>query len=188
MKILFIDNNDSFTFNIVHILRELKADFVTVNVEDFEPKMAFYYDKTIISPGPGLPSDYQSLIKAIKLCGNSRSILGICLGHQAIAVAYGCSLKNLETVYHGIPSKIFITDKKEYLFKGFSSSFNAGRYHSWVVDQTTLPNDISATAFSADGEIMALAHKHFDVRGVQFHPESFLTPFGKKIIRNWLKA
>lgn len=186
MKLLFIDNNDSFTYNLIHILREYNVDFEKIGVNDYTADMSLYFDKLLISPGPGLPGDYPALIESIQKYSDSKSIFGVCLGLQAIGVAFGCGLKNLNTVFHGIDSDIIVTDKNELLFKGLGSSFTAGRYHSWVIDAATLNPELKITAISEDNEIMAITHNYLDVRGVQFHPESFLTPTGKLIIRNWI--
>jgi anthranilate synthase component 2 len=185
MKLLIFDNYDSFTYNIVHAVRELgivptvrRNDMITLDEVD-------EYDKIIISPGPGIPSEAGILPELLKRYAESKSILGVCLGEQAIGECFGAKLRNLSSVYHGIQTPVKIT-RQDYLFEGLPEEIEVGRYHSWVVDSADLPECLEVTAMSPDGEIMALRHKSLDVRGVQFHPESILTPDGITIFRNWL--
>lgn len=187
MKILILDNYDSFTYNLVHLVRELGYDDVTVlrndkiNLADIEE-----YDKIILSPGPGIPSEAGCLLPLIKKYASRKSILGVCLGHQAIAEAFGGNLINLKDVFHGVSSSIYI-DKSNYLFNNMKSPLEVGRYHSWVVDRDNLPDTIEILAEDSNGQIMALRHKEYDVQGVQFHPESVLTPEGGQILLNFLQ-
>jgi anthranilate synthase component 2 len=187
MKILVLDNYDSFTYNLVHILKELSKGAVDVfrndaiSIEDVDK-----YDKILISPGPGVPDQAGITKKMINWYGPSKSILGVCLGCQAIAEVYGGSIINLERVYHGIETKIHVVNPDDRLFKGIPQTFTAGRYHSWVVSEDGLPPEIRITAKDDEGRIMAVEHTAFDVRGVQFHPESVMTEHGKQILHNWL--
>jgi anthranilate synthase component II len=187
MKIMVLDNYDSFTYNLVHILKEITGGTVdvhrndTISVED-----AGVYDKIIISPGPGVPDEAGITKELIARYGSSKSILGVCLGCQAIAETFGGSLINLDKVYHGVKSDIQVLDKTDNIFNELPERFEAGRYHSWVVNSKDLPSCLKVTATDDEGMIMALAHKKYDVKGVQFHPESVMTPNGKKILANWL--
>jgi len=187
MKILVIDNYDSFTFNLVHILEKLGAETMAVYRNDkIDLAEVAQYDKIVLSPGPGLPSDSHILKDIIQQYGSSKSILGVCLGHQAIAEAYGGSLKNLERVFHGVKTKISVSSEGDYLFSGMPGSFECGRYHSWVVSSDDFPEELEVTARDGNGEVMALAHKEYDIRGVQWHPESILTDRGEQLLENWL--
>lgn len=187
MKILVFDNYDSFTYNIVHALRELNVepDVVrndVINLDDVEK-----YDKIIISPGPGIPEESGLLMDLLKRYASKKPILGVCLGHQAIGQHFGAQLKNLSDVYHGVSTPINIISK-DYIFDGLHDEMKVGRYHSWVVDRENFPSDqLEITAIDKNGTIMALKHRDLDIHGVQFHPESVLTPDGIKIIQNWLK-
>lgn len=185
MKVLIIDNYDSFTYNIVHALRQLGVVPDVVRNDMFTPDLPAGYDKIIISPGPGIPSEAGYVPDFLNRWADKKPILGVCLGHQAIGEHFGASLRNLPKVYHGLhtPAEV-VTD--DYLFDGMGKEFEVGRYHSWVVSRDGLPECLEVTAVSPDGEIMALRHKSLDVRGVQFHPESVLTPDGLKIFANWL--
>ena len=186
MKILVFDNYDSFTYNLAHQIRELGFNDLDVRRNDrITLDEVEAYDKIFLSPGPGIPSESGLLLPLIRRFAPTKSILGVCLGHQAIAEAFGANLINLENVYHGIASPIEIVDK-DYIFNGLPSKFEVGRYHSWIVGNTRLPDDIQVTAVDDEGEIMALKHRVYDVHGVQFHPESVLTPEGIKIISNFL--
>ncbi len=186
MKILIFDNYDSFTYNLVHLVKELGYTDVDVFRND---KIALEdvakYDKIILSPGPGIPSEAGLLLPLIKEYAGKRPILGVCLGHQAIGEAFGAQLKNLEDVYHGVATRINIT-QPDYIFDTLGRELEVGRYHSWIVDNNGLPDCIEITATDNNGQIMALKHKEFDVHGVQFHPESVLTPAGETIIKNFL--
>jgi anthranilate synthase component 2 len=187
MNILVFDNYDSFTYNLVHYLEKLSDCRVEVHRNDKIALEAIArFDKILLSPGPGLPSEAGILHEVIRHYAPKKSILGVCLGQQAIAEVYGGKLKNLDTVFHGVATDVEIV-QDELLFDGLPRHFNAGRYHSWVVDATGFPAELEITAKDASGLIMALRHRKFDLRGVQFHPESILTEHGEKIIANWLK-
>ncbi|SMO70993.1 anthranilate synthase component 2 [Saccharicrinis carchari] len=186
-KILVLDNYDSFTYNLVHYIEEIVGHNIDVfrndqiSLDDVVP-----YDKILLSPGPGVPKDAGILIPLIKKYGSSKSILGVCLGHQGIAEAYGGSILNLPSVYHGVATSVSITDDSEPLFKEVPNTINAGRYHSWAVNEKDLPGCFQVTSRDDQGEIMSMRHKKYDLRGVQFHPESILTEHGKTMMRNWL--
>ena len=187
-KILVFDNYDSFTYNLVHLVEKILHQKVEVFRNDQLPLEKIKdYDKIILSPGPGIPSEAGLLLPLIKEYGASKSILGVCLGHQAIAEAYGGSLVNLDTVFHGIATPIHVTENVSRLLEGLGDSFEVGRYHSWVVNEKDLPSTLEITAKDDNDYIMGLQHTSYDVQGVQFHPESVLTPGGEKIISNWLK-
>ncbi len=191
MKILVFDNYDSFTYNLVHLVEKItniKADVFRNDEIPLEQIKA--YDKIILSPGPGVPSEAGLLIPLIKEYAASKSILGVCLGHQAIGEAFGGTLSNLSTVYHGIATpiqQIHEEGKTNALFEGLPDQFTVGRYHSWIVNKEGLSTDLRITALEEHGYIMAMEHRSYDVQGVQFHPESILTPDGETILRNWLK-
>ncbi|GEM_PF-10008 len=186
-KILVIDNYDSFTYNLVHLLQELKYEYVVVRNDKFELDYVEQFDKILLSPGPGIPEEAGFLMEVIRRYAPTKSILGICLGQQAIAEVFGGTLFNLPKPLHGVATSIKVTDKSEKLFKNFPKDSKIGRYHSWAVDPNTLPDSLHVTAVDDNGIIMALAHKEYDVRGMQFHPESVLTDNGKLLIANWLK-
>jgi anthranilate synthase component II len=188
MKIMVLDNYDSFTYNLVHILKELTGGPVDVYRNDeIGIDAAAGYDKIIISPGPGVPDEAGITKKLIGHVAPSKSILGVCLGCQAIAEVFGGSLINLDRVYHGVMTEINVTSNEDVLFHDIPAKFQAGRYHSWVVNEKDLPSDLRITARDDEGLIMALSHVEYDVKGVQFHPESVMTEYGKKILRNWLE-
>ena len=193
MKLLVFDNYDSFTYNLVHLVEKILHEKVEVHRNDKLPlEKVKEYDKIILSPGPGIPEEAGLLLPLIKEYAASKSILGVCLGHQAIGQAFGGTLVNLSEVYHGVATNIRLLDKpagkgKNGLFDGMPGELEVGRYHSWVVDRATFPNDLEVTAEDANGLVMALQHKTYDLQGVQFHPESVLTPQGETIMRNWLK-
>lgn len=192
MKILVFDNYDSFTFNLVHLVEKIIHKKVEVYRNDKIPlEKVKEYDKIILSPGPGIPKEAGLLLPLIKEYAATKSILGVCLGHQAIGEAFGGTLTNLSTVYHGVATKIRIkkTDinTKKDLFTSLANEIEVGRYHSWIIAKENFPSDLEITAEDENGFIMAVQHKNFDVKGVQFHPESVLTPDGETIIRNWLK-
>lgn len=188
MKILVFDNYDSFTYNLVHLVEKILPLKVDVYRNDQIPlEKVKDYDKIILSPGPGVPSEAGLLLPLIKEYANSKSILGVCLGHQAIGEAFGGKLINLSKVYHGISTACKILDGNSDLFKGLPSEIEVGRYHSWIVSNENLPGELEVTAEDENGYIMAMQHKKFDIRGVQFHPESVLTPQGETILKNWLK-
>ena len=184
-KVVVIDNYDSFTYNLVHLLRELGAEITVYRNDQFELPMLENFNKILLSPGPGIPSEAGLLLDTIRCYAASKSILGICLGHQAIGEVFGGKLTNLTEVYHGVA-----TEGTQYgndtLFANLPSRIVMGRYHSWVVDKATLPSCLEITAESDEGNIMALRHRDYDVRGIQFHPESVLTPQGAVMLKNWL--
>ena len=184
---MVLDNYDSFTYNLVHILKELSGKPVDVYRNDqISLEEAAGYDKIIISPGPGIPDEAGITKKLITYFAPSKSILGVCLGCQAIAEVFGGSLINLDRVYHGVKTEIIVTGNGDQIFNEVPARFEAGRYHSWVVNEDDLPSELRITARDDQGMIMALTHKTYDVKGVQFHPESVLTKHGKKILLNWL--
>jgi len=189
MKVLIFDNYDSFTYNLVHMVEKLLHQKVDVFRNDqITLDKVNEYDKIILSPGPGIPSEAGLLLPLIKKYAPTKSILGVCLGHQAIGEAFGGKLVNLDTVFHGVATPVMInmSEIKNGLFKGLKETIEAGRYHSWIVSDENFPSELEITARDSNGYIMALKHKTFDVHGVQFHPESVLTPCGEKIISNWL--
>ncbi len=187
MKILIFDNYDSFTYNLVHLVKELGYTEVDVIRNDqMELSEAEKYDKIILSPGPGIPSESGLLLPLIKEYASRKPLLGVCLGEQAIGEAFGAKLTNLENVYHGIASQIKIIND-DYIFQGLDEIIEVGRYHSWIVSREDLPENLIITAVDDSGQIMALKHKMYDVHGVQFHPESILTPEGKILVKNFLE-
>lgn len=187
MKILVIDNYDSFTYNLVHAIKKISGLPVDVfrndevSLEDIEK-----YDKIVLSPGPGLPEESGLLLEIIKMYAPKKSILGVCLGHQAIGEAFGGELFNMNRVFHGVATPVKLTGNPSVLFAGLPGSFDVGRYHSWIVKKENLPACFEITSLDEEGEIMSMKHKELDVEGVQFHPESVLTPLGEKILGNWL--
>ncbi len=187
MKILVFDNYDSFTYNLVQMIKEQSNATVEVFRNDEIPlEDVKAYDKILLSPGPGIPSESGLLLPLIKTYAATKSILGVCLGQQAIAEAFGGSLTNLSKVYHGIATPVELIGASN-LFEGLPKTFQVGRYHSWVVNEKDLPAELKVTSKDAEGYIMSLEHTSYDVKGVQYHPESILTPEGAKIIGNWLK-
>jgi anthranilate synthase component 2 len=187
MKIVIIDNYDSFTYNLAHLVKELGAEVTVLRNDKFRMEDLQQFDKIILSPGPGIPEEAGYLLDVIKTYAGQKPMLGVCLGHQAIGQVFGGKLTNLSEVYHGIqsPGKLLGND---YIFEGLPSTIQMGRYHSWVVDKQGFPSDqLEITAESEEGYIMALKHKKFDIHGIQFHPESVLTPDGRAIVNNWLK-
>nr|WP_294899216.1 aminodeoxychorismate/anthranilate synthase component II [uncultured Pedobacter sp.] len=188
MKILVIDNYDSFTYNLVHLLNELGHEAEVWRNDKFNIEDVDAFEKILLSPGPGIPSEAGLLLEIIKTYAKTKSILGVCLGQQAIAEVFGGELYNLEKPVHGTATKIVITDPEEVIFKGLNSGFKIGRYHSWAVKSDNFPEELLVTATDEKGVMMALRHRYYDVRGVQFHPESVLTEFGKEMIANWLDA
>ena len=186
MNILLFDNYDSFTYNLKHVLVDLGLEVDVVRNDKIVLDEVGKYDKILLSPGPGIPSESGLLLPLIRQYAPCKSILGVCLGEQAIAETFGATLQNLKHVHHGVCSDIRVI-AEDALFEGLTPGFRAGRYHSWVVSKENLPDCLEVTAVDAtDGMIMALRHKTYDVRGIQFHPESILTPQGKKIMENWL--
>ena len=185
-KVVIIDNYDSFTYNLVHYLEDLNANVTVFRNDEFELEELAKFDKILLSPGPGIPDEAGLLKDVIRKYGSNKSILGVCLGLQAIAEVYEANLMNLNKVYHGVSTKITSVVIDELLFKNLPNQFEVGRYHSWVVDTNDLPSNLEITSTDENGIIMSLKHKVFDVRGVQFHPESILTPNGKQILENWV--
>jgi anthranilate synthase component 2 len=188
MKILVLDNYDSFTYNLVYIIRQLgfghqleiyRNDKISINEVDL-------YDKILLSPGPGVPADAGIMPQLLKQYAAKKSILGVCLGHQAIGEAFGGDLTNLSEVLHGVASEVKV--ERDLLFDGIPETFKIGRYHSWVIDESSLSPDLEVIARTPDQQIMAVRHKKFQVRGVQFHPESILTENGVQLIKNWLES
>lgn len=187
IKVLVIDNYDSFTYNLVHYLEDLNCDATVVRndkltLEDVKP-----FNKIVLSPGPGIPDEAGLLKAIIKEYAPTKSILGVCLGQQAIGEVFGGSLINLDDVYHGVATNVTISVDDEPLFEGLEKEFEVGRYHSWVVN-ANLPDSLEATSFDKNGQVMSLRHREYDVKGVQYHPESVLTPNGKKILENWINS
>lgn len=197
MKILVFDNYDSFTYNLVHLVEKIQHQKVEVYRNDQLPlEKVKEYDKIILSPGPGIPEEAGLLLPLIREYAATKSILGVCLGHQAIGEAFGGKLVNLSTVYHGVATMIKVGSQefgpdsyrgRSYLFDGLPDEIEVGRYHSWIVADENFPTVLEVTARDENNYIMALQHKTYDVQGVQFHPESVLTPGGEDILRNWLK-
>ncbi len=186
MKVLVIDNYDSFTYNLVHIVRELGHPVDIFRNDKISIEQVGAYDKILLSPGPGIPDEAGVMKEVVRVYGRSKSIFGVCLGHQGIGEVYGAQLFNLPTVLHGITSTIEVQEPADKLFNNIPTRFEATHYHSWALVPASVPDDVRITAVNAEGLVMAIAHKRFDVRGVQFHPESIMTQHGKKIIENWL--
>ena len=185
-KILVIDNYDSFVYNLVHYLEDLGCDVTVKRNDQLALADAQPFDRILLSPGPGIPDEAGKLKEIISQYAKTKSILGVCLGQQAIAEVFGGKIINLDQVYHGVATSVSLTVEDEYIFKGLENTFEVGRYHSWVVANEGLPACLEPTSFDEQGYIMSLRHKEFNVRGVQFHPESVLTPDGKKILENWI--
>lgn len=185
MKLLILDNYDSFTYNIVHAVRELGVEPVVVRNDKITLSEIDEFDKIIISPGPGIPSEAGILPELLKEYAGKKPILGVCLGHQAIGERFGAKLENLEDVYHGVQTEAVVT-AADYILEGMGERFPIGRYHSWIVSGEDLPDCLEVTSRDADGRIMSMRHRSMDIHGVQFHPESLLTPNGERIIRNFL--
>ena len=187
MKIVIIDNYDSFTYNLSHLVKELGAEVTVVRNDQFALPELEAYDKIILSPGPGIPSEAGLLLDVIRTYAGKKPILGVCLGHQAIGECFGAQLTNLSEVFHGVATEgtQFGNDP---IFAGLPQRITMGRYHSWVVSKDGLPSCLEITAESDEGQIMALRHKEYDIHGIQFHPESVLTPEGRKIISNFLRS
>lgn len=187
MKIVIIDNYDSFTYNLSHLVKELGAEVTVLRNDQFELPQLESFDKIILSPGPGIPSEAGLLLDVIRTYAGRKPMLGVCLGHQAIGEAFGARLENLSDVFHGVatPCRIVADDP---LFAGLPATITVGRYHSWVVSKEGFPDCLEITAESEQGQIMALRHRDYGIRGIQFHPESVLTPDGRTMIGNWLNA
>ncbi len=185
MKIVIIDNYDSFTYNLSHLVKELGAEVTVYRNDQFTMPMLQEFDKIILSPGPGIPSEAGLLLDVIREYAGKKPILGVCLGHQAIGECFGAKLTNLSEVFHGVATPCHLSTR-DYLFDGLPDTFDIGRYHSWVVDNENLPDCLEVTGISDEGFIMSMRHKQYDVRGIQYHPESVLTPSGKQILNNWI--
>ncbi|WP_298902531.1 aminodeoxychorismate/anthranilate synthase component II [uncultured Psychroserpens sp.] len=187
MKVLVIDNYDSFTYNLVHYLEDLNCDVTVKRNDKLTIEEVDAFQKIVLSPGPGIPDEAGLLKAIIKTYAPTKSILGVCLGQQAIGEVFGGSLINLDTVHHGVSTQINISVTDESLFKNLNNSIQVGRYHSWVVNPD-LPEVLEATSFDDNGQVMSLRHRIYDVKGVQYHPESVLTPDGKQILENWINS
>lgn len=188
-RILIIDNNDSFTFNLVQLIEEnCRIPYDILGSEELQPEIVSRYSHVLISPGPGVPTDFPRMCDVIRRFGQCKDILGICLGHQAIAVVYGGNLVNMSHVKHGVSTAMHFLKEDNRLFNGVPEGSQVGLYHSWTVDRVTLPGCLEVTAVDVAGKILAIRHKAFNVRGVQFHPESFMTSIGNIILKNWLHS
>ena len=187
-KIAVIDNYDSFTYNLVHYLEDLNTEVCVYRNDEFELEELVPFDKILLSPGPGIPDEAGLLKAVIQKYAVSKSILGVCLGQQAIGEVFGGSLINLDKVFHGVATKVTKSVTDEVLFNNLPNEFEVGRYHSWVVANEGFPNVLEITSLDESGQIMSLRHRTLDVKGVQFHPESVLTPLGKQILENWVKS
>lgn len=188
MKIAIIDNYDSFTYNLAHLVRELGAEVDVLRNDKFRLDELEAYDKLMLSPGPGIPQEAGLLLEVIRVYAGRKPMLGVCLGHQAIGEAFGARLENLKEVYHGIQTSVSLLEEEaggDYIFRGLPRRIRVGRYHSWVASTHSIPTCLQVTAM-ADGQVMALRHREYDIHGIQFHPESVLTPDGKVIVRNWM--
>jgi len=185
VKVLIIDNFDSFTYNLHHYVREFVEDCIVVRSSKISEVDIENYDKIILSPGPSLPSDHPVIFDVLKMYSKTKSILGICLGHQAIVEFFDGNLENLQNVKHGVSSGNQIIED-DSIFQGISKEFQIAHYHSWVAEKDSLPNCLRITSENKDGLIMSVSHKKYDLKGIQFHPESVLTENGKLIIKNWL--
>ncbi|MFL0352203.1 aminodeoxychorismate/anthranilate synthase component II [Xanthomarina sp. GH4-25] len=186
-NVLVIDNYDSFTYNLVHYLEDLGCHVTVKRNDQLHLDDVEAFAKIVLSPGPGIPDEAGLLKQIIARYAPTKSILGVCLGQQAIGEVFGGKLINLETVFHGVATKVTTCVDNENLFNGLDKTFEVGRYHSWVVD-AKLPEDLEATSFDKNGQVMSLRHRFYDVRGVQYHPESVLTPNGKQILKNWINS
>ena len=186
-KVLVIDNYDSFTYNLVHYLEDLNCEVIVKRNDKLTLDEVDAFEKIVLSPGPGVPDEAGLLKQIIATYAPTKSILGVCLGQQAIGEVFGGTLENLDNVYHGVATEITLSVDDESLFDGLGKTFEVGRYHSWVVN-ANLPESLEATSFDENGQIMSLRHKIYDVKGVQYHPESVLTPNGKTILKNWINS
>ena len=185
MKILVVDNYDSFTYNLVHYLEDLDCEVTVKRNDKLTLEEVDGYDKIVLSPGPGIPEEAGLLKAIIEMYAPTKSVLGVCLGQQAICEVFGGTLINLNEVHHGVATEITVSVDDEPLYKGMEKTLEVGRYHSWVVN-TNLPDVLEATSFDQNGQVMSLRHRSYDVKGVQYHPESVLTPNGKQILKNWV--
>ena len=185
MKTVIIDNYDSFTYNLSHLIKEIGADVTVIRNDQFTLNQLMPFDKIVLSPGPGIPSEAGLLLDVIKTYAGKKPMLGVCLGHQAIGEVFGGTLENLSDVFHGVATE-GTQFSNDYIFDGLSKRITMGRYHSWVVSRENFPSCLEVTAVSDEGQIMAFKHKNFDIHGIQFHPESVLTPEGKTMVRNFI--
>lgn len=185
MKIVIVDNYDSFTYNLSHLLKELGAEVTVLRNDQFQLSQLETYDKIVLSPGPGIPSEAGLLLDVIRTYAGKKPIFGVCLGHQAIGEVFGGRLENLSEVFHGVATEGTLLGN-DPVFEGLPRRITMGRYHSWVVSKEGFPECLEITAESDEGQIMALHHREYDIHGIQFHPESVLTPEGRQILRNWL--
>ncbi|MGH2664348.1 anthranilate synthase component II [Flavobacterium sp.] len=188
MNIAVIDNYDSFTYNLVHYLEDLNCSVTVFRNDEFDIDELKRFDSILLSPGPGIPDEAGLLKEVIKTYASTKKILGVCLGQQAIGEVFGGTLTNLDKVYHGVATKVTILVDDEILFAGLNKQIEVGRYHSWVVNPDDFPEVLEITSVDENGQIMSLRHKTYNVRGVQYHPESVLTPNGKQILKNWLNS
>jgi len=188
MKIIVIDNYDSFVYNLVHYLEEFDCEVTAVRNDKFHLEYLEQFDKILLSPGPGIPDEAGLLKEVIKTYAGKKPILGVCLGQQAIGEVYGGSIMNLKEVYHGVATKTSILVDDEAMFKDLGKDVEVGRYHSWVVNPKDFPSSLEITSVDENGQIMSLRHRTLDIRAVQFHPESVLTPNGKQMIKNWITS
>lgn len=188
MKIVVIDNYDSFVYNLVHYLEALDVEVTVLRNDRFFMEELEKFNKILLSPGPGIPAEAGLLLDVIKTFAGKKPIFGVCLGQQAIGEVFGGQLTNLEKVFHGVATIATITAQNEPLFKGLEKEIEIGRYHSWVVDRENFPEVLQITSVDENNQVMSLRHKEFDICGVQFHPESVLTPMGKQIIKNWVES
>jgi anthranilate synthase component 2 len=188
MKILVIDNYDSFVYNLVHYLEDLNVDVTVKRNDRFDLAEVGNYDKILLSPGPGIPDEAGLLKDVISKYAGIKPILGVCLGQQAIGEVFGGTITNLSEVFHGVATKASILVSDEPLFKGLGNEIEVGRYHSWVVERENFPTQLEITSLDENGQIMSLRHRELDIRAVQFHPESVLTPKGKQMIKNWIES
>ena len=186
MNIVVIDNYDSFVYNLVHYLEDLDCKVTVVRNDRFDIESLSFYDKILLSPGPGIPSQAGLLKQVITTYAGKKPIFGVCLGLQAIAEVFGGTLSNLPEVFHGVATKAHVIVKDAPLFKNLGPEIEIGRYHSWVVNQNDFPESLEITSVDRTGQIMSLRHRELDIRAVQFHPESVLTPQGKQMIQNWV--
>jgi anthranilate synthase component II len=187
MKILVLDNYDSFVYNLVYILKEMGQEVDVFRNDKISLEAVGQYDNILLSPGPGIPEEAGIMLDVIRKYAPSKRIFGVCLGHQAIGEAFGAKLHNMGDVLHGVTTKCKIIDENERLFQGIPAEIDVCRYHSWTVVPETMPKELKITAIDENNFVMAEAHEHYDVRGVQFHPEAYLTQFGVKMLENWLK-
>lgn len=188
LSILILDNYDSFTYNLVHQVEQFTDEFEVFRNDAISVQEANRFDKILLSPGPGLPKDAGVMSELLKTYSSSKSVLGICLGMQGIAETFGAELFNMPQVLHGVITNCKVLDRSELLYNDVPDAFEIGHYHSWAVDQKSMPNELITTAVDSNGTIMSIRHRDYDVRGVQFHPESVMTPNGLQMIRNWIEG